>query len=154
MPAVGAISFGCCTCEVEVDTETGEVAVLSMTQVWEVGKAVNPLLVRQQINGGVQCGMGTSLIENAFPYYPNPDWAPNNLSDYAVPTFEDYPEKLEWGFVEVPHPAGVKGAKGFSEGSTNAPPPAIAHAIYDAIGVWFDHYPVSREDILRALEAA
>jgi CO/xanthine dehydrogenase Mo-binding subunit len=154
MPAVGAISFGCCTVEVEVDTETGVVDVLSMNQVWEVGKAVNPLLVRQQINGGMGCGLGTALIENSFPYYPNPDWAPSNLSDYAVPTFEDYPAELEWGYVEVPHPAGVKGAKGFSEGSTNAPPPAIMAAIHDAIGVWIDHYPASREDILRGLESA
>lgn len=153
MPAVGAISFGCCIAEVEVDTDTGVVEVTKLTQVWEVGKAVNPLLVRQQINGGMECGLGTALIENTFPYYPNPDWMPDNFSDYAIPTFEDYPETLEWGYVEVPHPAGVKGAKGFSEGSTNGPPPAIMHAIHDAIGVWIDHYPASREDVLKALEA-
>jgi CO/xanthine dehydrogenase Mo-binding subunit len=152
MPAVGAISFGCCITEIEVDTETGVVDVLKMTQVWEVGKAVNPLLVRQQINGGMNCGLGTALIEDAFPYYPNPDWAPDNLSDYSLPTFEDYPAELHWGYAEVPHPAGVKGAKGFSEGSTNGPPPAIMAAIHDAIGVWIDQYPASPEVILRALE--
>ena len=53
----------------------------------------------------------------------------------------DYPDEFKWGIEEVPHPMGVKGAKGFSEGSTNAPPPAIMAAIHDAIGVWIDQYP-------------
>ena len=152
MPAVAAISFGCCTVEVEVDTETGTVDVTKMTQVWEVGKAVNPLMVRQQITGGTHCGLGTALIEDAYPYYPNPDWAPENFSDYALPTFMDYPDEFLWGYEEVPHPMGVKGAKGFSEGSTNGPPPAIMAAIHDAVGVWIDQYPALPEVVLRALE--
>jgi CO/xanthine dehydrogenase Mo-binding subunit len=151
MPAVGAISFGCCIAEIEVDTETGKVDVIKMTQVWEVGKAVNPLLVRQQITGGSHCGLGTALIENAYPYYPDAAWAPENFSDYAMPTFLDYPDEFKWGYTEVPHPAGVFGAKGFSEGSTNGPPPAIMAAIHDAIGVWIDEYPATPEVILRAL---
>ena len=152
MPAVAAISFGCCLVEVEVDTETGVVDVTKMTQVWEVGKAVNPLMVRQQINGGAHVGSGAALIEDAFPYYPSPDWAPENFSDYAMPTFADYPDEFLWGYEEVPHPMGVKGAKGFSEGSTNGPPPAIMTAIHDAVGVWIDQYPATPEVVLRALE--
>lgn len=152
MPAVGAVSFGSCIVEVEVDTETGEVELLKLTQVWEMGKAVNPLMVRQQINGGLNIGMGTSLIENTYPYYPSADFAPDNFSDYAMPTFADYPQELQYGYAEVPHPNGVQGAKGFSEGSSNAPPPAIMAAIHDAIGVWINEYPASPEVILRALE--
>ncbi|HSJ54942.1 MAG TPA: molybdopterin cofactor-binding domain-containing protein [Anaerolineae bacterium] len=151
MVAVAAISFGCCIVEIEVDTETGVVDVTKMTQVWEVGKAVNPLLVRQQITGGTHCGLGTALIENAYPYYPDAAWAPANLSDYALPTFLDYPDEFRWGYAEVPHPVGVFGAKGFSEGSTNGPPPAIMAAIHDAIGVWIDQYPATPEVILQAL---
>lgn len=152
MPAVGAVSFGSCIAEVEVDTETGQVDVLKVVQVWEVGKAVNPLFVRQQINGGLSIGMGTALFENVYPYYPSADVAPDNFSDYAMPTFADYPDELIYGIEEVPHPMGVKGAKGFSEGSSNGPPPAIMHAIYDAVGVWVNEYPASPEVILRALE--
>jgi len=152
MPAVGAISFGSCVAEVEVDTETGEVDVLKVVQVWEVGKAVNPLMVRQQINGGLHIGMGAALTENTYPYYPSAEFAPNNFSDYALPTFADYPDELLYGIEEVPHPNGVKGAKGFSEGSSNGPPPAIMHAIYDAVGIWIDEYPASPEVVLRALE--
>jgi CO/xanthine dehydrogenase Mo-binding subunit len=153
MPAVGAISFGCIVVDVEVDTETDVVDVIKMTHVWEVGKAVNPLFVRQQITGGTSIGLGAALVENAYPYYPSADIAPVNFSDYAVPTFMDYPEELNWGIVEVPHPNGVYGAKGFSEGSSNGPGPAIAAAIHDAIGVWIDEIPASREVVLRALGA-
>jgi len=53
----------------------------------------------------------------------------------------------------VPHPNGVKGAKGFSEGSANAPGPAIMAAVHDAIGIWIDTYPITPEKVLRALEA-
>jgi nicotinate dehydrogenase medium molybdopterin subunit len=154
MTAVGAISFGCCVVEVEVDTETGVVDLTKMTHVWEVGKAVNPLLVGQQIRGGTAIGLGTALTENTYPYYPSAEMAPDDFDDYVLPTFLDYPDEFKWGFVEVPHPAGVFGAKGFSEGSTNAPPPAIGAAIHDAIGVWIDEYPMTPEVILRALEAA
>jgi CO/xanthine dehydrogenase Mo-binding subunit len=52
----------------------------------------------------------------------------------------------------VPHPNGVKGAKGFSEGSTNAPGPAIMAAVHDALGIWIDAYPITPEKVLRALE--
>lgn len=152
MPAVAAISFGSCVAEVEVDTETGEIDLLKLVQVWEVGKAVNPLLVRQQINGGLHIGLGAAVTENTFPYYPSAEVAPDNLADYALPTFADYPDELIYGIEEVPHPKGVMGAKGFSEGSSNAPPPAIMHAVYNAIGVWIDEYPASPEIVLRALE--
>ncbi len=153
MPAVGAISFGACVAEVEVDTETGEVEILKVVQVWEVGKAVNPLLVKAQINGGLQIGLGFTLSESTYPYYPTEDFAPETLGDYPMPTFADYPEEVEYGIEEVPHPAGVKGAKGFSEGASSAPPPAILSAIHDAIGVWVTDYPATPEVILRALEA-
>jgi CO/xanthine dehydrogenase Mo-binding subunit len=152
MTAVGAVSFGAAVAEVEVDTETGEVDVLKFVQVWEVGKAVNPLMVRQQINGGYSIGGGLALTENVYPYYPTEDHAPEKMGDYFMPTFEDYPQELLYGIEEVPHPDGVQGAKGFSEGSSNAPPPAIISAIHDAIGVWVKEIPATPEAILRALE--
>lgn len=152
MPAVGAISFGAAVAEVEVDTETGLVDVKKFVHVWEVGKAVNPMMVRMQINGGYTIGGGFALKENVFPYYPSPEMGPGKMGDYFMPTFEDYPEEMIIGIEEVPHPNGVQGAKGFSEGSCNTPPPAIASAIKDAIGVWITEFPITPEVILRALE--
>ncbi len=154
MTAVGAVSFGAAVAEVEVDTETGQVDVKKFVQVWEMGKAVNPLMVRQQINGGYCIGGGLALGENIFPYYPSPELGPEKMGDYFMPTFEDYPEELVFGIEEVPHPNGVQGAKGFSEGTSSGPPPAITTAIHDAIGVWIKEYPITPEVVLRALEEA
>lgn len=148
-----AISFGCCVAEVGVDLDTGEVEVTKLVQVWEVGKAINPLMVKQQINGGLQIGMGLALRENLFPNYPDPDHGIESLADYPMPTFLDYPPELIPGIEEVPHPMGVKGAKGFSEGSATGPGPAIISAIHDAIGVWIHEVPATPEVVLRALEA-
>jgi CO/xanthine dehydrogenase Mo-binding subunit len=153
MPAVAAISFGACVAEVEVDTETGQVDILKLVQVWEVGKAVNPLLTKAQIHGGLQIGLGFALSENTYPYYPSEDFAPETLSDYSMPTFLDYPQEILSGIEEVPHPVGVKGAKGFSEGSSSGPGPAILSAIHDATGVWITEYPATPEVVLRAFEA-
>jgi CO/xanthine dehydrogenase Mo-binding subunit len=153
MEAVGAISFGACVVEVEVDTETGLVDILKLVQVWEVGKAVNPLMCKMQINGGLSIGLGYALSENCLPYSPKEDFAPENLGDYFMPTFSDYPQETTYGIAEVPHPMGVKGAKGFSEGSSTGPIPAIVTAIHDATGVWITEFPATPEVIIRALEA-
>ena len=70
-----------------------------------------------------------------------------------MPTFEDYPQQMLSGIAEVPHPNGVPGTKGFGEGLANGPPPALASAIHDAIGVWIIEFPITPEVILRALKA-
>ena len=152
MPAVGAISFGCMYVEVEVDTDTGQIDVIKSAHTWEVGKAVNPLLVKAQINGGLSIGLGMAMSEDMFPLADLSE-VPEKLADYFMPTFADYPEVSLVGICEVPHPNGVKGAKGFSEGSANAPGPAIMAAVHDAIGIWIDTYPITPEKVLRALEA-
>ena len=153
MESVGAISFGACVVEVEVDTDTGVVDVHKAIQVWEVGKAVNPMMCRMQIHGGLSVGLGYALMENSMPYYPGVEFSPGSLADYPIPTFADYPEDAKCALEEVPHPMGVKGAKGFSEGSSSAPIPAIITAIHDATGVWITEVPITPEVVLRALEA-
>ena len=153
MAAVGAISFGACYVEIEIDTETGILDILNLVQAWEVGKAVNPLMCKMQISGGLSIGLGYGFSEDCWPSAPTRDYGPERLGDYFIPTFADYPQKNDQAVVEVPHPMGVKGAKGFSEGSSTAPIPAIISAIHDAIGVWISEMPVTSEVILRALEA-
>lgn len=153
MPAVGAISFGAYYVEIEVDTDTGLIDLQKIAHTWEVGKAVNPLLVKAQINGGLTIGFGMAVSEDYFPYYPSPENAPVTLGDYYIPTFADYPQDNKVGIVEVPHPNGVKGAKGFSEGSSNGLGSAINSAVHDALGIWIDAWPITPERVLRALEA-
>ena len=153
MTAIASLAFGACVAEVEVDTETGVVDVLKLVQVYEIGRAINPLLCKGQINGGSMMGLSFALTENLFPYYPAPDFAPETLSDYILTTAADMPKEMIYDIVEVPHPNGPYGAKGFAEMTASAAPPAILSAIHDAIGVWITDYPATPEVILRALEA-
>ena len=97
-------------------------------------------------------GISFALMENSYPYYPKMDFAVKNLGDYILTTAADMPLEMITGIVEVPHPDGPKGAKGFSEMSANGPPPAILSAIHDATGVWISDYPATPERILKALE--
>jgi CO/xanthine dehydrogenase Mo-binding subunit len=151
MTALASLAFGACVAEVEVDTETGMVEVLKLVQCYEVGKAINPLLCKGQIDGGSMMGIGFALTEDFSPDYPRIDLAPEGFSDYVITTAADMPPVMLSDIVEVPHPKGPRGAKGFSEMTAAAPAPAILSAIHDAIGVWITAYPATPERILRAL---
>jgi CO/xanthine dehydrogenase Mo-binding subunit len=151
MTAIASLAFGACVAEVGVDTETGVVELLKLVQVYEIGKAINPLLCKGQINGGAMMGIGFALTENFTPYYPKMDFAPTGLADYILTTAADMPPVMVSDIVEVPHPNGPRGAKGFSEMTASAAPPAILSAIHHAIGVWIMDYPATPERILKAL---
>jgi CO/xanthine dehydrogenase Mo-binding subunit len=152
MTAVASLAFGACVAELEVDTETGVVDLLKLVQVYEIGKAINPLLCKGQINGGATMGISFALTEDYSPYYPSMDFVPDGLADYILTTAADMPPVMISDIVEVPHPNGPRGAKGFSEMTASAAPPAILSAIHDAIGIWIMDYPATPERILRALE--
>ena len=138
--------------EVEVDTETGEVVVIKLISAYDVGKAINPMLVEGQIEGGVVMGLGEALMEQLFPYYPTLEGQPDNLGDYLIPTAVDIPD-TQHEILEYNSTNGPYGAKGIGEMTANAPSPAIVNAIYDAVGVWIDDLPATPERVLRALEA-
>lgn len=152
MTAVSALAFHCCVAEVAVDTDTGEVEVTRLIHVWDVGRAVNPLLTSGQISGGSVMALGFTLTEDLYPNYPSPEGGARTLADYYLPTMADMPGEHLTGIVEVPDPDGPHGVKGFSENSISGPPPAILSAIHDATGVWITDYPATPERVLRALE--
>lgn len=153
MPLVKALAYGACYVEVEVDTETGVIDLKKCYTTWEVGKAVNPLLVKSQINGGLTHGIGLAITEEMWPS-ATMDFVPEHFNDYAMPTFLDYPDDVQAAIVEVPCPNGVKGCKGFSEGSSNALGPAVMSAVKQATGVWLDKWPMTPELVLRKLKGA
>lgn len=153
MSSIAAVAFATCIMEVEVDTETGVVDVLKLTHVYEIGKAISPLICQGQIKGGAAMGISMALSENAHPYWPSTDYAVDTLGDYIITTAADFPPEEKQAIVEVPHPDGPYGAKGFSEMSANAQIPAITAAIHDAIDVWITQWPITPEDILKALES-
>ncbi len=144
-------AHACTVAEVEVDTETGEVAVLSIRSAYEVGRQVNPALVRGQIVGGAFMGMSHALYETTAPYYPSPDHAPKDFSEYLLPGPAELPE-IEAVVLEVPSSNGPYGVKGVGEMTANSPIPAIVNAIHHACGVRIDSLPVTPEKILRGLD--
>jgi CO/xanthine dehydrogenase Mo-binding subunit len=144
-------AHACTIAEVEVDTETGEVTVLSIRSAYEVGRQVNPALVHGQIVGGAWMGMSHALYETTAPYYPDPSHSPRDFSEYLMPGPHEMPT-IESVVLEMPSSNGPYGVKGVGEMTANSPIPAIVNAIYDATGVRIDELPVTPELILRGLE--
>jgi CO/xanthine dehydrogenase Mo-binding subunit len=144
-------AYACTVGEVEVDTETGIVTVLSIRSAYEVGRQVNPTLVQGQIVGGAWMAVSHALYETTEPYYPSRDHRPKDFGDYLMPGPADMPH-VESVVLEVPSANGPYGVKGVGEMTANSPIPAIVNAIHDAIGVRIDTLPVTPEAILRALD--
>ncbi len=143
-----AYGFGAQMAEVEVDTETGHVRVLRLVCANDVGRAINPMAVEGQMEGGAQMGLGYALTEELIVKEGrvlNPDF-----HDYRLFTSADMP-KLETIIVETDDPQGPFGAKGVGEMGGTPTAAAIANAIYDAIGVRLTTVPMTPERVLRAL---
>jgi CO/xanthine dehydrogenase Mo-binding subunit len=152
LPPHSAISYAACAAEVEVDDETGEVRVTHLWQCYDVGKAINPTLVEGQIEGGAVQGLGLGVLENCYPYYPSVEHRGGQFGSYLAPGMEDLPQ-IDTIIIENPSADGPYGAKGIGEMANNGQPPAIAAAVYGAVGVWITELPITPEKVLRALEA-
>jgi 4-hydroxybenzoyl-CoA reductase alpha subunit len=144
-------SFSTHIAEVTVDTETGIVTVEKIWSAHDCGRAINPLIVEGQIEGSVYMGVGEALFEEHI-FYKNGLHRNPSILEYKIPTILDTPE-IESIIVESIDPEGPFGAKEAGEGPLHAAIPAIANAIYNAIGVRMDTTPFSPERILKALEA-
>lgn len=140
--------WAACLVDVAVDLDTYEVSVLRCVQAIDVGKAINPVIVRGQIEGGTLQALGWALIENVL-YKDGKVWNAN-MTNCIVPTFADAPE-LETLLVEVPYPYGPSGAKGVGEIPMDGPAAAVANAVENALGCPFDSLPISPEAIALAL---
>jgi CO/xanthine dehydrogenase Mo-binding subunit len=143
-------AHACVIAEVEVDTETGEVDVLSLKCAYEIGRAVNPKLVEGQIVGGAFMGMAHALYETTDPYYPEVTHKPANWTEYSLPGPLELPQ-IEARILEYPSESGPYGVKGVGEMTANAPIPAISNAVANAIGVRIYELPMTPEVVLRAL---
>ncbi|MDR7544522.1 MAG: nicotinate dehydrogenase medium molybdopterin subunit [Armatimonadota bacterium] len=136
------------TAEVEVDTETGEVRVLRLTAAHDCGRAVNPLLVEGQIEGGLAMGLGYALSEEMVTV--DGRVLNTTFADYLIPTAADVPP-MTVAIVEQPDPTGPFGAKGVGEPTLLPTAPAIVNAIYDAVGIRLRELPITAERVLAAL---
>jgi CO/xanthine dehydrogenase Mo-binding subunit len=111
-------AHACTVAEVEVDTETGVVDVLSIRSAYEIGRQVNPALVKGQIAGGSFMGMSHALYETTNPYYPSPDYSPSGFGDYLIPGPADGPV-IESVVLEVPSANGPYGVMRWARRSPN-----------------------------------
>jgi CO/xanthine dehydrogenase Mo-binding subunit len=145
-------AHACTVAEVEVDDETGEVKVLSIKSAYEIGRGLNPKMVEQQLVGGTWMGISHALFETTEPYYPDRSHGPRDFNEYAMPGPGDICE-VDLVVLERPAPDGPFGAKGIGEMCATPPIPAIANAIFDAVGVRIDEMPFTPEKILKALNA-
>jgi CO/xanthine dehydrogenase Mo-binding subunit len=136
--------------EVEVDTETGQVTVLRLAAAHDCGKAINPMLLEGQLEGGVAMGLGYGMLEEMVS--ENGQVQNPQFTDYILPTAPDMPE-IELAIVEDPAPKGPFGAKGVSEAALLPTAPAIINAIYDAVGVRIRDLPATPVKVLAALKA-
>jgi CO/xanthine dehydrogenase Mo-binding subunit len=135
--------------KVRVDKETGETSVLKVWSAHDVGKAINPASCEGQIEGGVLQGVGFALMEEML-VDPDGRILNTDLSTYIIPTAEDGPEIVSI-IVEHPYPGGPHGAKGFAEQPLMGIAPAVANAVYDAVGVRINELPITPEKVWRAL---
>ncbi len=145
-------AHACLVAEVDVDDETGEVTMIEMNSAYELGRALNPRLVEQQLVGGAWMGMSHAIYETTEPYYPDRKHGPRDFNEYLMPGPGDIcPHHIT--VLERPAPDGPFGGKGPGEMCANPVLPAVANAIFNAVGVRIDDLPITPEKILRALKA-
>jgi CO/xanthine dehydrogenase Mo-binding subunit len=149
---VGIYTFGMQAVEVEVDTDTGEVKVLRVWSAHDVGRAINPVMVDGQVQGGVVQGLGLALTEEMV-WGENGNLVNPTLMDYKIPGILDVPDIIESIIIETPEPSGPYGAKGVGENSLCGIPAAVANAIANATGIRVRSLPFTSERVLMALEA-
>jgi CO/xanthine dehydrogenase Mo-binding subunit len=134
---------------VEADPNTGEVKVVRVISANDVGKILNRQAIEGQIHGGVVMGVGYALSEQFI--VENGINLTDTLYKCRIPTADQVPE-ITCAIVEVPHPYGPEGAKGFAEAPSLATAPAIVNAIYDALGVRVTSLPADKKKVLQALQ--
>ncbi|UCC63750.1 MAG: xanthine dehydrogenase family protein molybdopterin-binding subunit [Anaerolineae bacterium] len=148
--AVVHYTVGAQAVDLEVDTETGQIEILKIASAYDVGKAINPDLVLTQIEGGAVHGAssafeGLQLDERGRPLNAS-------LVDYRIMTSADAPKEIQGDFVETALEDGPWGARGVGEHVMVQTAPAIANALYDALGIRFSDLPLSAEKVFMAFQ--
>ncbi len=145
-----AYSYSACAVEVRVDPETGEVRVERVWIAHDGGTAINPLLVEGQVEGSVYMALGEALMEESA-FRPHGLHKIPSMLEYKSPTTLETPEITTF-LVETRDPEGPFGAKEAGQGPLLPVIPAVANAVYDAVGVRIDEVPITPEKVLLALD--
>ncbi len=154
--SVPSFPYGCAVCEVEVDPETGVVAVVRYTSVDDVGRAVNPMILHGQAHGGIAAGVGQALWEHCCYDEATGQLLSATFMDYALPRADGLPQ-FTTELSEVPSTSHPLGLRGGGEGGTTPALGAVVNAIVDALaelGVEHIEMPATPERVWRAIQAA
>jgi CO/xanthine dehydrogenase Mo-binding subunit len=134
----------------DIDPETGEFQVLKVSSVFDVGRAINPELVRGQCIGGMIQGLGTAVCEG-YIYDEEGHLLNPSFTDNKIPTARDIPDVIETAVVETPQLDGPFGARGVGEHPMISVAPALGNAIQKAVGAELTHMPIRAEDVWRSI---
>ena len=151
-----AFPNGCVVCEVEVDPDTGDVAITRYSTVDDVGRVVNPMIVHGQTHGGIAMGVGQALLENAWYDPESGQLLAGSFMDYCVARADNLPS-FNVELNEVPSAGNPLGVKGGGEGGTTPALAVVISAIVDALkdyGVKHIDLPATSEKIWRAIQQA
>lgn len=152
--SVSVTSFGVQGAEVEVDLETGAVRVLRVVAAHDCGRAINPELAESQLHGGIIQGLGYALFERRLQDPALGVIVNSGLHEYKIPTLADIP-RLEATIISTAEPvANHIGAKGLAEPPIIPTAPAIANAVFDALGVQITELPLTPARVLAAIKKA
>ena len=147
-----AYSYSAAIVEVDVDPETGIVVVERVWIAHDIGKSINPMLVMGQVEGSVYMGLGEALMEE-MTYRANRNVVHKfpSMLEYKSPTTLEMCDVKTY-LIEDPDPNGPYGAKEVGQGPLLPIPPAVANAVYDAVGVRIDEVPITPEKVMKALK--
>jgi CO/xanthine dehydrogenase Mo-binding subunit len=145
-------TFGGTAVDIELDLVTGAIEVLKAAQVFDVGKAINPLLLKMQLDGGFIMGMSVALFEKIK--FDEQGWVTNpNFTSYYIARMKDVPKDFVARYVETPQFDGPMGARGIGELSMISVASAISNAVYRSTGVKLNTLPMSPEEVWAAISA-
>lgn len=147
-----AYSYSAAVAEVDVDPDTGIVVVERVWIAHDIGKSINPILVMGQVEGSVYMGLGEILMEE-MSYRENRNLVHKipSMLEYKSPTTMEMCDVKTY-LIEDPDPNGPFGAKEVGQGPLLPVPPAVANAVYDAVGVRIDEVPITPEKVMKALK--
>jgi len=147
--AYPAFAWGCNIAEVEIDPRTLALRVRKVTAVFDIGRVINPVLAKGQIEGGLTQALGYAVMEKMG--IRNGRFDADRMQTYIIPTMLDTPE-YDIHFVEFPYEFAAPGAKGVGEMPMDGLAPAIANAVFQAAGVRMTELPITPEKLLAALK--
>jgi CO/xanthine dehydrogenase Mo-binding subunit len=154
IPGFTRAAFASHAAEIEVDTVTGSIKVIKYVAAHDIGKALNPFALEQQIEGGVIMALGAALTEEMLLDQATGLPLTDNILEYKALTIKDVPRKIDVILVEHAREYGVFGAHGIGEPPMSPPGPTISNALFNALGVRIADMPYTRDKVLAALKSA